>query len=365
MTFDACELCLHNSGDYVQRCFWQPQRRPLDDCQRGLLAIAASCISGFIFFGCIATYPVAISYIAEDPTMIGRENSAVLNLSGSLLLGTSRGLGILAGTFMPYFGTQPMIVVAGICLGLAFLTSSFAPHAAALVMIYTFFMSFAFGFFVTPCICFVGSYFLKRRSIAMGIYSASTGLGSATLPLAFSTLCDAWARSGPAASAAGIWRPAFRIWSLLSLFMTATGFVAATRLDEVPKTPVTAERKYSRWLLMTSRAFWTLALECFMRGFSAYGVMFVIVPYALAQGHAPYAAVPSLSKQEASILMTIYGACGMCGSLFFGWLADRVGVCVAHGLAWSINAACILSWAFVDPQPYWLRCLLVGMSACT
>jgi fucose permease len=104
--------------------------------------------------------------------------------------------------------------------------------------------------------------------------------------------------------------------------------------------------------IMKRPAFWLLSLGIGIMAGSGSGFVVHIVPFGMGK---------QMTLQSASALLSVYAAAGIAGTLFFGWVCDRIG----PPAALLISAFCqaLLWWGFlhVEGAPLYVLVAMLGV----
>lgn len=100
-------------------------------------------------------------------------------------------------------------------------------------------------------------------------------------------------------------------------------------------------------------AFWLLSLGIGIMAGSGTGFVVHIVPFGMGK---------QMTLQSASALLSVYAAAGIAGTLFFGWLCDRIGPPAA--LVISATCQALLWWGFLHADGVSLYVLAAVLGIC-
>ena len=105
--------------------------------------------------------------------------------------------------------------------------------------------------------------------------------------------------------------------------------------------------------IMKRPTFWLLSLGIGIMAGSGTGFVVHIVPFGMGK---------QMTLQSASALLSVYAAAGIAGTLFFGWLCDRIGPPAA--LVISASCQALLWWAFLHADGVSLYVLAAVLGIC-
>ena len=296
---------------------------PLDH-SRGWLTVFSGFLNFFVLFGLVGSYTVFLQPLAADPAFAG-SSTAVLNLAGSLQLALARVVGLAGGYLISKMGCRTVVAISAVMQFFAYFATSYVTDVAGLVGVYTALMLFAMGFSLVPVLTSVSSFFQQKRNLAQGLLNAGSGLGGAVFPLIISALLDYFKND---------WRPVFRICGAFSFVTLCVSIFSPIRDDGVVATPYTSPVQFSRWKLVTNKAFLLLCVYCFLLGFSLYGQGFMVVPFALQY----------TDRSRAVLILTFSGIAAVVGNVATGAITDRVGIRRAQVVQYAVNGALCIIW---------------------
>lgn len=322
----------------------RPSSKPLDHPVGYLVAFAAM-LTQMCIFGTGYALSTFVASIRQDPQLdFGGE--PLVALASGVNFGMGPFVGALSGYLSDLWGPRRLVMFAAVCHALALNLTSLARSRAEFVLAYGPLMGAAFGCMVTPGSHATSSYFDKQRSIAMGVNYAGGGAGSALIPHIAALLLTHYN---------GVdWRPAMRWMSLLSLGCFIPAIFLTKREDPLPSAADIAERGATNHAvsmqgssvlhMMRTRRFVSLFLVAVFFGFSFYSSVFNWVPFAKAQGEAPYANRSPISLEDATLVTVAFGVVQAVGNVLLGVAASSLNPHHVYVLSTLVAAAAMFAW---------------------
>jgi MFS family permease len=239
----------------------------------------------------------------------------------------------VAGYFLDRYGPRPLIMSAIMLTSIGHMLLSGVHSYVALVIVYMGLVSLSFhaGFMDAPMVI-ANTWFIRKRTMAMAVVSASVGLGGFLLTplLAYAIYTWGWRR---AAFGAGV---AFLVVGLpLALFVRRSPESMGLRPDGDPplasgvSTAHPIDRQEVNFTLrdaMRTTAFWLLTIATGLR---------IVALSAINVHYVPMMVWKGMTEQRAAFLLGAQAFMGLPSHMLFGWLADRVNK------SW-LMAACML-----------------------
>jgi sugar phosphate permease len=229
--------------------------------------------------------------------------------------------GPVAGFIMDRFGPRPLIMMAIVMNGIGHMVLSNVHSYLMLIIVYMGVVSLSFqaGFMDAPMLI-ANTWFVRLRTLAMSIISASTNVGGFVLTpiLAAAVFHWGWRQ---AAFANGI---AFLVFGLpIALLVRRSPESMGLRPDGDPVETVASRRGEKQ----ASETNFTLreALRTSPFWFLTIGTAFRVVTLTAVTVHyVPILVWKGLTQTEAAFLLGVQAFLGVPISLSFGWLADRM-----------------------------------------
>ena len=231
----------------------------------------------------------------------------------------------VAGYFLDRFGPRPLIMMAITMTSIGHMLLSGVHSYIALLLVYTGVVSLSFhaGFMDAPMVI-ANNWFIRKRTMAMAVISASIGLGGflVTPLLAHAIHTWGWRR---AAFANGI---IFLVVGLpLALLVRRSPESMGLRPDGDPSFPSTgsagsenskADRVEVNFTLaeaLRTATFWLLTIGTGLR---------IAALSAMTVHYVPIMVWKGLSEQRAAFLLGAQAFLSLPSHMVFGWMADRV-----------------------------------------
>jgi len=230
----------------------------------------------------------------------------------------------VAGYFLDRYGPRPLIITAITLTSIGHMLLSGVHSYAALLIVYMGVVSLSFqaGFMDAPMVI-ANTWFIRKRTLAMSVVSASIGLGGFLLTpiLAYAIYAWGWRR---AAFGAGV---VFLIAGLpLALFVRRSPESMGLRPDGDPAVPSRsglseqdaphrAEINFTLADALRTSAFWLLTVATGLR---------IVALSAINVHYVPLMVWKGVSEQHAAFLLGAQAFLGLPSHMLFGWMADRV-----------------------------------------
>jgi MFS family permease len=229
----------------------------------------------------------------------------------------------VAGYFLDRHGPRPLIVTAIIMTGIGHMLLAGVDSYVMLLIVYMGVVSLSFhaGFMDAPMMI-ANTWFIRQRTMAMAVISASIGLGGFlfTPVLAYAVYTWGW-RS--AAFGAGV---AFLLVGLpLAILVRRSPESMGLRPDGDPAVPAGAggkgdqrapeEINFTLSDAMRTRPFWLLTVATGFR---------IVILSAINVHYVPIMVWKGLSEPSAAFLLGAQALLGIVSHILIGWIAGRV-----------------------------------------
>jgi MFS transporter, OFA family, oxalate/formate antiporter len=213
---------------------------------------------------------------------------------------------------------RPVIVAAGIIMGIGFFLAQFTTEATPwlLWLTYGILGGFGMGMAYTTTIATCQKWFPDKRGLVTGIIVSALGMGG----VVFSLFAEAVIKKVGVLQTFAVLGVVFIIVTIVGSFFVKNppkGFKPEGWTPPAPKDGIIAQNFTPLEVLKTPQFYMvTLALMCA----TAAGSM--MIPMAKVLGLQPDS---GLTKQAALLGVTIISACNSFGRLFWGWTSDKLG----------------------------------------
>lgn len=302
---DSCSVRLNNcSANY--NCTEIPQP---DACWSWVVCLACS-VSNTIIVGIIISYGVIFPTLLEE----FQQGKAKTALVGSLAM---VGVGIfstLVAKVYNRFGPRVTVTFGAVICSISLLTTSQCNNIYLVLLTYGVIFGFGSSFIFLPPYLVIPRYFVKRRSLAIGVVAMGVGGGMFVMSPIIKALLDALG-----------WR---------RMFMVLAGFVALSvplvcavqRMppeEVVDKAEDVAEERCCEgmWSVFKNKRFDIIFLSM---------NLFYIVHYIPSVHMVRYCEDLNISGSQASTLYLYSGLTSMLSRPFIGWLCDIKFVSALH-----------------------------------
>ncbi|VDD84962.1 unnamed protein product [Enterobius vermicularis] len=146
----------------------------------GWIIVFAAFSCSFVVDG-IAT---AFGPFIDEFTEKFNASVATISIIGSSLIGSYLIVGErpLAGGLVNRFGVRSIAIFGSLLAGLGFFFSIFATNVTTMILSYGLIAGAGLGFIYLPAMVIVCFYFEKKRSVAVGLAVAGSGVGTIVVP---------------------------------------------------------------------------------------------------------------------------------------------------------------------------------------
>ena len=308
----------------------------------GWVIVAAGAVITCVAMGAMFALPVYLQPMADETGWTRAGISGAMTI-GFIVMGVA---GFLWGTLTDRIGARPVVLIAAVTLGLGLFIASRATDIMVFQIAYGGLVGASGGAFFAPLMATVLGWFDKHRSLAVSLVS----LGGGVAPMVMTPLATVLIEQMG-------WRNAMMTTALVAtIIILPTGFLIRrppAAAEAVADAGVVAAPAQGRSMLsvMGQPKFIVLAAVFFLCCAAHSGPIFHTVSYAMLCGASAIA---------AASIYSVEGLAGLFGRLFFGLLADRIGVkrVIVGGLV--LQAVGIYSYIYISelPQFYMLAAVL-------
>ncbi|RUU53251.1 MFS transporter, partial [Mesorhizobium sp. M7A.T.Ca.TU.009.01.1.1] len=257
------------------------------------------------------------------------------------------GLGGFAwGAISDRFGARIVVMIGAVLLGLALVLASRAGSLLSFQITYGVLVGLAASAFFAPMIALTTGWFDTNRSLAVSLVSAGMGVAPMTISPFARWLISAYD-----------WRTAMfdigiTAWVLLLPAVLLVRQPPKPVLVDTGSAPVAEGAGLTVGQALRSPQFIVLGLTFFACCAAHSGPIFHMVSYAMLCGVAPMAAVS---------IYSVEGLAGLGGRLFYGVLADRLGVKPVLIAGLAIQAIVIAAYLSISQlEQFYMLAVIFG-----
>lgn len=292
----------------------------------GWFCVVGSFIATFILGGVEKSFGLIFGEIEDKFHASALATSWVGSLSTTCRL----TLGFLGGLLSAKYSCRVVTVAGGLLYGLGVTLSSFSPNISYLYVFYGFLPGLGGSLIYVSSTLIVNEYFDKRRGVANGIASAGSGMGALCMPLLIQWLLENYGLFGETlivgatvlhiCVSGALYRPLRRAASSTST-LTDSSAPSVSAENAVLHSWSSLNRALSRWwkeLLHHMRVLRNPRFSLFCSSIILLYMSYLPSVYFLPA----LAEAAAISKSSAALLLSIVGACDMCGRILSGFLFD-------------------------------------------
>lgn len=299
--------------------------------------VAAGMISQAFVFGILLySFTFWVPHWSQD-FEVGRSDVMFIFF---LVQGVSAVLLPLAGKLLDSYSIRLMYIAGITSLVASLVLTTFASQFWQITVIYTIFMVVAI-LFAGPlaAMTMVAKWFGKRRGMAMGICTVGTSVGGLLLPPLITTLQASigWRETN-------LWVAALAVIVALPAAFVIYNSPADAGVAKEPDATSTktlasavAEQALSVKEILSSRAFWSIALSFGLVGMGLVAVQQNFSPLTLDQG---------IAATTAATLVSVMALTMIVSKLNFGFFADRMDHALLFLAVITVNAIILLILIF-------------------
>lgn len=271
------------------------------------IIVAAGALMSCVAIGTMFSLAIFLEPMAIDTNWSRAGISSAMTLNFLVM-----GLGGFAwGAISDRFGARIVVTIGAVLLGLALVLASRAGSLLSFQITYGVLVGLAASAFFAPMIALTTGWFDTNRSLAVSLVSAGMGVAPMTISPFARWLISAYD-----------WRTAMfdigiTAWVLLLPAVLLVRQPPKPAAADAASAPATEGAGLTVGQALRSPQFIVLGLTFFACCAAHSGPIFHMVSYAMLCGVAPMAAVS---------IYSVEGLAGLGGRLFYGVLADRLGV---------------------------------------
>ena len=141
--------------------------------------VCVACLIGWMVVGGISmSYGIILPSLKKH----FRQNTVVISLVGSVLMGVCGFTGPIAAKITDKFGLRAIYMVGSALTGTSLIAATFSPDAYSLLVLYGVISGIGIGLIMLPTSIACNYYFDKKRALATGISKTGVSIGSFVLP---------------------------------------------------------------------------------------------------------------------------------------------------------------------------------------
>ncbi|RWP12481.1 MFS transporter [Mesorhizobium sp.] len=304
--------------------------------------VAAGALMSCVAIGTMFSLAIFLEPMAIDTNWSRAGISSAMTLNFLVM-----GLGGFAwGAISDRFGARIVVMIGAVLLGLALVLASRAGSLLSFQITYGVLVGLAASAFFAPMIALTTGWFDTNRSLAVSLVSAGMGVAPMTISPFARWLISAYD-----------WRTAMfdigiTAWVLLLPVVLLVRQPPKPVLVDTGSAPVAEGAGLTVGQALRSPQFIVLGLTFFACCAAHSGPIFHMVSYAMLCGVAPMAAVS---------IYSVEGLPGLGGRLFYGVLADRLGVKPVLIAGLAIQAIVIAAYLSISQlEQFYMLAVIFG-----
>ncbi|MCQ8875362.1 MFS transporter [Mesorhizobium sp. LMG17149] len=304
--------------------------------------VAAGALMSCVAIGTMFSLAIFLEPMAIDTNWSRAGISSAMTLNFLVM-----GLGGFAwGAISDRFGARIVVMIGAVLLGLALVLASRAGSLLSFQITYGVLVGLAASAFFAPMIALTTGWFDTNRSLAVSLVSAGMGVAPMTISPFARWLISAYD-----------WRTAMfdigiTAWVLLLPAVLLVRQPPKPVLVDTGSAPVAEGAGLTVSQALRSPQFIVLGLTFFACCAAHSGPIFHMVSYAMLCGVAPMAAVS---------IYSVEGLAGLGGRLFYGVLADRLGVKPVLIAGLAIQAIVIAAYLSISQlEQFYMLAVIFG-----
>ncbi|RVA17128.1 MFS transporter [Mesorhizobium sp. M7A.F.Ca.CA.002.05.1.1] len=304
--------------------------------------VAAGALMSCVAIGTMFSLAIFLEPMAIDTNWSRAGISSAMTLNFLVM-----GLGGFAwGAISDRFGARIVVMIGAVLLGLALVLASRAGSLLSFQITYGVLVGLAASAFFAPMIALTTGWFDTNRSLAVSLVSAGMGVAPMTISPFARWLISAYD-----------WRTAMfdigiTAWVLLLPVVLLVRQPPKPLLVDTGSAPVAEGAGLTVSQALRSPQFIVLGLTFFACCAAHSGPIFHMVSYAMLCGVAPMAAVS---------IYSVEGLAGLGGRLFYGVLADRLGVKPVLIAGLAIQAIVIAAYLSISQlEQFYMLAVIFG-----
>lgn len=312
----------------------------------GWVIVGAGAVITCLAMGAMFALPVYLQPIGDETGWTRAGISGAMTV-GFIVMGVA---GFFWGTLTDRIGARPVVLTAAAMLGLGLFIASRATDLLIFQIAYGGLVGASGGAFFAPLIATTLGWFDKHRSLAVSLVSLGAGIAPMTMTPLATVLIGNFG-----------WRDAMMMTAVAATVLIIPAAFLIRKAPEVladaptPGSDVAPAQTPPSTIATIFRTpqFIVLAAVFFLCCGAHSGPIFHTVSYAMLCG---------ASSLAAASIYSVEGFAGLFGRVFFGMLADRIGVkrVIVGGLL--LQAAGIYSYIYVSELThFYLLAVVLGL----
>lgn len=304
--------------------------------------VAAGALMSCVAIGTMFSLAIFLEPMAIDTNWSRAGISSAMTLNFLVM-----GLGGFAwGAISDRFGARIVVMIGAVLLGLALVLASRAGSLLSFQITYGVLVGLAASAFFAPMIALTTGWFDTNRSLAVSLVSAGMGVAPMTISPFARWLISAYDWR------TGMFDIGITAWVLLLPAVLLVRQPPKPVLVDTGSAPVAEGAGLTVGQALRSPQFIVLGLTFFACCAAHSGPIFHMVSYAMLCGVAPMAAVS---------IYSVEGLAGLGGRLFYGVLADRLGVKPVLIAGLAIQAIVIAAYLSISQlEQFYMLAVIFG-----
>jgi len=288
------------------------------DCARGWVVASAGCLINAWTFGIFYSFATAVGQMVEEFDASLSGVAALMAVTTFLFF----ALGIVTGPLADKFGARRLITIGALFMGGGLWFTAQAQSLLVGTITYSLGVGLGIGSYLVPMSVATGAWFVKHRTLALGVNTAGIGLGTLFLVPVCERLITSYG-----------WRHAFEIMGIGSIAIYLVCALLSFR-PPTPPSPVSASVAAVK-SAVKRLVFWRLYFSGLSMSLALFVPFVFLVQYAKEQG---------ISSSTAAFLITSLGLGSVLGRLGLGILGLRVGVLPLVVLCFCVQPVAYTIW---------------------
>lgn len=288
------------------------------DSPKAWLIVVATFISTFTGFGLVYSFGAFFDSMAAEFNAGRAATAFMLAITSAVYF----SLGLLTGRIGDRVGPKPLLVTSAVTLAAGVILTSRVNSIELGYLTYGLGLGIAVACAYVPMVAFVGGWFEKRRTTALGVAVSGIGMGTLVMAPASQALIDSYG-----------WRQAFVILG----FGGAVTMLIAAVLAQRPPVHKKTEPGPSLKFLLRNRQFVLLYLNGLLIGTT------ILVSFAFLKN---YALGYEISASSAALLVGLVGASSVVGRLGIGSLGSRFDPVFLLRMSFVLMTLSYFLWLF-------------------